>query len=201
MLKRIVSVLTARWRDLAESLRQHLWFAMMVLLALLWSMNVGVKPGLAVHFLGLTVFTLMFGWQLAVIGSTIALVALAIQAGGGFDAIAANALIDVALPALVSHAVWRLTEHRLPRHLFVYLFVSGFANGAIAIGLVGVATAFLYAAVGSYPFGYLVSDYLSYYILLAYGEATLTGMAITMMTVYSPWMLASFDAPRYLRSA
>jgi uncharacterized membrane protein len=51
----------------------NVWLGTVVLLILVWSMKAGVKPGLNMHLLGATIFTLMFGRQLAVIGFSLVL--------------------------------------------------------------------------------------------------------------------------------
>src|SRR5512140_853048 len=67
----------APWRTwLADGERQRLWFASMALLLVVWSMKAGITPGLSVRFLLVTALTLMHGWQLAVLGSTLVLAAL-----------------------------------------------------------------------------------------------------------------------------
>ncbi len=48
---------------------QHVYFGAMVMLLLLWGLKAGVSPGLGFHHLGATLFTLMFGWPLAVFGA------------------------------------------------------------------------------------------------------------------------------------
>lgn len=195
----VAALRAAPWRSLNESRRLHLWFATSATLALLWSLKTGIKQGLEFHLLGATAFTLMFGWPLAVIGGCMALLALTLQQGGAFDAFAFRELILVTLPILSSHVVWRLTERRLPNHLFIFFFVSGFGNGAVAMLITGLATTAMYASASVYPLDYLLSEYLPYFVLMAYPEAMLTGMAVTLMAVYFPWMIEAFDDERYLR--
>jgi uncharacterized membrane protein len=53
---------------------------------------------------------------------------------------------------------------------------------------------------GVYPADMLFSDYLPAYILLGFAEAWLNGAAITMMVVYYPHWVGSFDDSRYLKN-
>jgi uncharacterized membrane protein len=46
----------------------NVWLGMIVMLTLVWSLKAGVKPGLDLHMLGATVFTLSFGPHLAFVG-------------------------------------------------------------------------------------------------------------------------------------
>jgi uncharacterized membrane protein len=61
-------VRTAPWKRLADSGQLNVWLGTIVVLMLFWSMKAGVKPGLNLHLLGATAFTLMVGRQLAIIG-------------------------------------------------------------------------------------------------------------------------------------
>jgi uncharacterized membrane protein len=50
-----------------------------------------------------------------------------------------------------------------------------------------------------YSFQYLAADYLPWFALMAWAEAFTTGAAITLMVVYRPAWVATFDDARYLR--
>ena len=52
---------------------------------------------------------------------------------------------------------------------------------------------------GAYLPAYLYHDYLPYFILMAWSEAVTTGMAITLMVVYMPHWVSTFDDKRYLQ--
>ena len=86
----------APWRDLADSGRLNVWLGTTVLLILVWSMKAGVKPGLDMHLLGATMFTLMFGPRLAILGLSLVLAGVTLNNGllgrEGWEAYALNAL-------------------------------------------------------------------------------------------------------------
>jgi uncharacterized membrane protein len=102
----IWSVATAPWVRLTDSAQSNVWLGAIVFLALVWNMKAGVKPGLNLHLLGATMFTLMFGRQLAIIGlaSVLAAVTLNVWFSGvsGWQAYALNALVLVVVPVFVS---------------------------------------------------------------------------------------------------
>ncbi|PWB53959.1 MAG: hypothetical protein C3F18_07045, partial [Nitrosomonadales bacterium] len=62
------AVYRAPWRRLRDNDQLHLFLGLCVALMLLWSIKTGIKPGLNFHLLGATVFTLMFGPWLAIVG-------------------------------------------------------------------------------------------------------------------------------------
>ena len=61
-----VSLRHAPWYRLKEQTFLHAALGFAVGLALIWSLNAGVKPGLSLHLLGAMAANLMFGPRLAV---------------------------------------------------------------------------------------------------------------------------------------
>ena len=192
------AVLTAPWRRLAEARQLHGWAGAIVVLMLMWSISAGVKPGLNLHILGATALTLMFGRQLAMIGLAVVLAAVTFNGGAGWQPYALNALVLAVLPVFLAYGILRLMERLLPAHMFVYIFVAAFFGAAVAVVLTGLAAMVLLYAAGVYPLAMLLSDYLPYYILLGFAEAWMNGAAITLLVVYFPHWVATFDDRRYL---
>jgi hypothetical protein len=125
---------TAPWKRLADSGQSNVWLGTVVLLALVWSMKAGVKPGLNLHLLGATMFTLMFGRQLAIIGLSLVLGAVTLnwdlQGHPGWTAYALNALVLAVFPPLLADAIRRGMERWLPLNFFIYVFVAAFFGAA-----------------------------------------------------------------------
>lgn len=196
------AVRTAPWKRLADNSQMHVWFATIVALSLVWSLRAGAKPGLHLHLLGATAFTLMFGRQLALIGLSVVLAAVTFNAGlkgiAGWQAFALNALALIVVPVFVAHLMLRLVEKYLPPNIFVYFFVAAFFGGALAAVSSGAFSGLLFWGAGLYSIDLLMSDYLPFYILLGFAEAWLNGAAITLMVVYFPRWVGSFDDRRYL---
>jgi uncharacterized membrane protein len=190
----------APWRRLADSTQLHGWLGTLVLLMLLWRLNAGVRPGLSLHFLGATTLTLMFGRELAIIGLAIVLAGVTAVGDAGWTAYPLNALVLAVLPPFLSEALRRQVEQRLPPHIFVYIFVAGFFGAALTVALTGLAATLMMALAGIYPLRLLFDDYYPYYALLGFAEAWMNGAAITLLVVYFPHWVGSFDDRRYLRN-
>lgn len=191
----------APWQRLRDSEQLHLFLGTCVTLMLLWSfLKTGIKPGLNFHVLGATLFTLMFGPSLAIVGLSVVLLGVTYFGFSGWESFSANALLMGALPVTVSYAVYRLADGRLPNHFFVYIFVNAFLGGALAMTVTGLATTGVFALSGAYSADYLVSNYLPYYLLMGWSEAVLTGMLATLLVVYKPEWVATFDDARYIRN-
>lgn len=192
------SIWRAPWARLKESAQSNLWWGMIVILVLLWSLAAGVKPGLSLHLLGATVFTLCFGPHLAFIGLTLVLAGVTFNGSGGWLSFAFNSLLMAGVGVWASYGILRLAQRWLPRHFFIYVFVNGFFGGALAIMAVGVAATALLALGGAYSVEYLMGEYLPYFLLLGFSEAWLSGMVMTLFVVYRPDWVATFDDSRYL---
>ena len=68
---------------------------------------------------------------------------------------------------------------------------------ATVMGTGLLASAMLWLA-AVYPAPTLLDDYLPYYLLLGFAEAWLNGAMVTLMVVYLPHWVGSFDDRRYI---
>ncbi|MBK8898053.1 MAG: energy-coupling factor ABC transporter permease [Candidatus Competibacteraceae bacterium] len=142
----------APWRAfLAQPNLQHVLLGASVALFLMWIFEAGIRPALGFHFLGVTVYTLMFGWSLGVIGVSLIAVGVTVTSGD-WSALAMNALLLGILPVSTSYAVYRLVYRYLPRHLFIYIFLCAFFNAMIAAGAVILTLVTLLVFAESYTF-------------------------------------------------
>jgi uncharacterized membrane protein len=193
---------TAPWKRLADSSQSNIWLGTLVILTLVWSMKAGVKPGLNLHLLGATMFALMFGRQLAIIGFAIVLAAVtfnqSLKSIAAWQAYALNAMVLAVFPVLLADTIRRWVERFLPPNFFVYIFVTAFFGAAATAVATGLLATLLLWAGDVYPAAMLFEDYFPYYILLCFSEAWLNGAVITMMVVYVPHWVGSFDDRRYL---
>lgn len=196
--------LTGPWRRLADPVQANVWFGAMVALVVVWHLNAGVRPGLGLHLLGATALTLMFGRQLAIVGLSIVLAAVMLNGGADTPAAwqpyALNALVAAVFPCLAAHAVLRATERFLPANFFVYIFVAAFFGAAAVVVATGVVASLLLWLASVYPADTLLGEYLPPYLLLGFAEAWLNGAAVTLMVVYFPHWVGSFDDRRYLHN-
>jgi len=145
--------------------------------------------------------TLMFGFWRATFAGALILLANAAFGRGNWNALGIDTLLVAALPAAVSWSVFRLLERRLPNHFFVYVLGNGFFGAALSVAAVGLATTALMTVSGTYTLDYLLTHYTPYAtLLISWAEAFSTGMAITVMAVYRPDWLETFDDARYIQN-
>jgi len=191
-------VRTARWPRLLDRDQSNVWIGLIVVLATLWSMKAGVRPGLNLHLLGATAFTLMFGAQFAILGLLVVLAAVTALGGAAWGPFALNALVMAVFPVFFSWYFFRMVERKLPNQLFVYIFLNAFLGSALTILATGFAATLLLGAAGAYRLDYLLDNYLPYYFMLAFSEGMMGGMGVTIVVVYKPAWISTFDDRRYL---
>lgn len=189
---------TAPWKRLTDSGQSNVWFGVVVALTLFWSMKAGVKPGLNLHLLGATTFTLMFGRQLAIIGLSIVMAAVTLNGAAGWDSYALNVLITAVFPCLAADMLLRIVERYLPPNFFCFIFCAAFFGAAIAVVSTGLLATLVLWLAGVYSAQTLFEEYFPYFALIGFAEAWLNGAAITLMVVYYPQWVGSFDDRRYL---
>jgi uncharacterized membrane protein len=189
------------WRRLAEPARLNVFLGATVAVLALWQIRTGVKPGLAFHLYGIAALTLMFGFWRAVCAGMLILLANVAFGHGCLAAVGLDTLLLAAVPAWVSWNVQRILERRLPNHFFIYVLGNGFFGALLSVVALGLAVTAVMAASGAYRLDYLLDHYTPYVVLLiGWGEAFMTGMAVTLMAVYRPAWLESFDDARYIRN-
>lgn len=195
------AVLRAPWRlFLAVGERQHVFLAACLLLVLLWGMRADVGPGLSIHFLGMAVFSLMFGWPLALLGGTIIMAGYTFLGQAGWEALGVNTLMTAAIPVLVAHVALMLSRRFLPPNFFIYVFVPGFLGAALGVLASVMLGSSLLVMAGVYEAAHLWRDYLPYLPLVMLPEGILNGVIITALVAIKPDWVATFDDEVYIHN-
>ncbi len=176
---------------------QHGWLAAIVTVALLWALHVRSPVGLDFGLLGSALFALVFGRARAVLGLMAALLLYtALDAGSWFN-VGINGLVLAVIPAWLASALQRQIERRLPRNLFVFiigngLFVTLFATACTSVLILSLSV----AESGAAP--RMLGDHLAYSLLLAWGEALLSGMLFSALVVFTPGAVLTYRQDLYL---
>jgi uncharacterized membrane protein len=188
----------APWARFGQSEPVHVWYGTIFCIVALWNVQATVGDGFRFHLLGIAAMTLLAGPALALVGGGI-VVALQIVVRGGAWLSAGPAYVTmVALPVAVSASVLRASVRWLPPNFFIYVFVAAFFGAALSLGTAGVAGAAVLTWGGGRAAELVFGEYAPYLIYLAFGEATMTGMVLTLAVVYRPHWVATFDDARYL---
>jgi uncharacterized membrane protein len=186
------------WRlFLGNSKRQHVFMGASAILCLMWLFEAGIRPALGFHFLGVTVYTLMFGWSLSVVGVSLISIAITLNSGD-WSALATNVLLLGILPVSTSYGIYCLVYRYLPHHLFIYIFLCAFFNAMLAAGAAVLALMSLLIFSEIYTFSRISNEYLPFLPLYLFPEGMLNGMIATVLIVLQPDWLKTYDDEIYL---
>ncbi|MDV7103020.1 energy-coupling factor ABC transporter permease [Vibrio sp. TH_r3] len=177
---------------------QHFTFLTLLGLFLLWSAQAGVIEGLNVHFLGLTVITLIFGPRVAFILTVPVIIGLIIT--GQIQPLNSGQylLFSSLLPILISYSIFIVSFHYLPKNIFIFIFIAGFLNGAITGSVHLVLNTLLQYFTHQYDWVIIKDNYLVLLPLLAFPEGLLNGMTAAILSVYRPEWLRLFSDKHYI---
>ena len=176
---------------------QHSFFGAAVVLGFVWQLRAGISPGLAIHIFGITVITLMLGWALAVLAGLLALVITVITGREPLIMFAANGLITVMVPAIVSHGIMLWERRRDFRNFFAYIFFCGFFGAGISVAAAGGVMCLMLWSSGVYTFDQLVHEYIRYLPLFMIPEGFVNGTFVTGLMVFHPDRLTTLNQRRY----
>ena len=186
------------WAWLRSTRNQHVLLGATVVVLLLWTFRAGISPGLSLHFLGATSLTLILGWRLALWALALVCVGTVLAGRENWIDLGIVYLLSAAAPVAVSWAVYQWTDRRLPKHLFVYLFVAVFAAAALASIAVTVLVSLVMTGLDIYSLDQLAYEYLSFIPLIALPEALLNGFIMTGLVILRPAWVMTYNETVYL---
>ncbi|PHV13148.1 energy-coupling factor ABC transporter permease [Chitinimonas sp. BJB300] len=175
------------------------WLGASTLIAVLWQLQTGIKPGLSFHLLGASVLTLVCGRDKALVG--MAAVVLTNCAYGQADWLAAgwSWLLGPCVGIVIADHILHLSQARLPANYFAYFFANGFFGAAISFVAAALCLLGFHALAGTYSASYLLEEALPYYLLFSWSEAFTSGLVIAVLVIYRPQWVESFDDKHYLK--
>jgi len=197
-----LAVREARWRQLRDSADANVFFGAIVALWLTWQVRATVDawPGLEFHLLLLTSATLMFGRAFAFVAASVAQAALVVQGLAPLSAFPIAVSVNAGTANATTYGVHQVARHRLPRHFFVYVFVSCVLGGALAMLASRLAGMAVLVASGAYSLESLArGDFLLLLPLMMFPEAFVNGGLMTLLVAYRPEWVSSFLDRHYLK--
>ncbi len=178
---------------------QHRWLAATVMVLLLWQLRAQAVDWLTLHLMFTALLTLLFKAPLALLSITIINIVMVLLGRVDWPLLGVNVLVTGVVPALVVGLVWRLVDRHLPDNMMVFLFICGFFGAALATLAAGLAAVGLLAA-GAADAEILrqALEYARFLPLLMPSEAFITGMLMSILLVYHPDWVATFNGHRYI---
>ncbi len=188
----------ARRDFLPLSIQQHAWLAGIVCLGVLWSLRIRIDDGLQLSMIGVSLYALVFGYRRALLGAAVALVGLTALTHGGWLEVGLTGLLLAALPAGVATALQRLLRMRLPLHLFVFIIGNGLFATLVASSCAQIALLAVQLALAQRELAN-AGEVAAYALLLAWGEALVSGMVFSALVVFRPQIVMTYAQDDYLR--
>jgi len=194
----VPTLLTAPWKRFQRPETVHVFLGSCVGLLLMWHITTTQFPGLNYHYIGATLLTLRFGWQLALLAFSLVFLGMMLNGTSDWQSLPMNILVMGLVPILVSQVIYRLVDGKLPNHFFIYVFLNAFFGAGIAlVAVIGVASGLLILG-EVYSFDQLAQDYYPFIPLMVFPEGFITGMLISIMVAMAPTWVSTFDDLRYL---
>lgn len=211
----LAALILAPWRLLfADSLRQHVMFAAIIGLGVVWLLQVSVWSAIAIHPLMMIVTTMVFGWSFALLIGVGALVVLEVfqlalraanleweMALAQFDlrTFPVDFVLSVMVPATWAWLVIGLVDRVKFKNPFTFFWGVGFFGAMISCSLVGLCAWFLFYITGSEIQLEAVREHFWIFVLLTFPEGFLNGIIATVMTIFYPELVKTYRDDWYTK--
>ena len=195
----IFAAIKAPWRQLiAQSQRQHAWFAAIVALAFFWLLQVNVLDVIAFHPLAITTLSLVFGWHLAVLGGSLALLLNSLLCSRFGVQLPIELFLNVIVPASVSMAFIALLERMRVRNVFIFMLGGGFVGAMLSLLAVLCFSALLFYIIAADAHWGMLAQYAHLFALMLFPEGFINGAMTSVLTIFYPHLVRSYDDDSYL---
>ncbi|WP_043526326.1 energy-coupling factor ABC transporter permease [Litchfieldella xinjiangensis] len=184
---------------LGDSGLQHRLMAATLCVALFWQLRAQAVDWLSLHLMFTALLTLIFKAPLALLVNVLVNIAMLAVGRTEWPLLGVNVLMSGVVPALVMVIVWRLVDRYLPDNVPIFIFVCGFLGSALSTlagGLTMVGLAWVGAS--DLQVWYVTQEYALFLPLLMPSEAFITGMLLSLLVVYHPHWVATFNSHRYI---
>ena len=192
----LVRVPWNRFRTLAF---QHLFLGACVAALFIWRVRFGIVPGMPIHLLCLTTLTLMFGPPLAVTAGAILTGAMCVMGLVTWPAWPGYFLALAVVPVVVTWLALVASRRFLPPNLFIYVFVCAFFGAAASMLAAMVTNSIVLLGSNEISFSLIRDTYLPVAPLMMFPEAFINGLIVTVLVVFKPGWIPSFDDDVYLK--
>lgn len=192
-----LSLAAVRRQFLPSSAAEHAWLAAVVATSFLWVLHVRSPVGLDFGLLGGALFAVLFGRARAILGLLAAVALHTLLTSGSWMNFGLNGALLAVVPACTASGLQRLIERWLPRNLFVFILGNGMFVTLVVTAL-GSALLLAAAATGAQAPADELNEHLAYSLLLAWGEALVSGMIFSALVVFLPETVLTYRQDAYL---
>lgn len=187
------------WSRLRDRTQQHVYLGAIVALFFLWNMRIQIEPGFYWHLSAMVVFTLMFGWSLALIGGSLALLGVIAVGLNDWTGFFPSVILCVLMPATLTQVILGLVRAHLPKHFFVYVLVNAFLAGGLIFIIMALSITAGLLLMESYSLAELKNRFLIYLPMMVFPESMLNGWIAAILVGFKPHWIGSFNDEEYLK--
>ncbi len=185
---------TAPWHKVAgDKAAQHVLLAAVVVVFFTWQLSASLGGGLTFHFLLMTVLTLMFSPQFALIGMALSLVGVTFESNLGWLSFGLNAVIMGLLPIMITALMLKLSQRFLENNFFVYVFFNAFLAAAMGVVLSLSLGAWVLWMSEAHTLEVLKQTFIPFIPLMAMPEGFVNGMLMVALILLKPQWVSSFQ--------
>jgi uncharacterized membrane protein len=180
-----------------ESAAQHGLLAGVVIIAVIWTLQIPSPLGIKFGLIGSALFAVVFGYSRALLGLIAAITVHTLIVGGSWLNFGINTLLLAVLPVTLAVTLQQAVARLLPHNIFVFIFGNGLFVTLVVTALAGVllvTTAAVTLGTGLR----MATDHFVGVLLLAWGEALMSGVIFTSLVIFLPRMVLTYDQDVYL---
>lgn len=164
----------------------------------LYMLQADLKPGMAVHWLGVMLAVMMVGpWTAIVVLSAIHAFLLFAFSIGSLETLGFNITVCVLMPVAVAAAVHMFVYHRFPKIVPVYFAQVGFGDLLCMLSVDAVLTLCLFTWF-DYPSFSIWEDFTLILALMGGMEALISTWVVSLLVCFLPEWLVTFNDEEYL---
>lgn len=191
---------TAPWYKVkSDRSAQNVLLGAALLIVLAWSFSASIGDGFSFHFLFMTVITLMFGPQFALMAMSLGLLGVTINGEAGWLSFGVNAMLMGWLPIMITWWLYKLAYRYLDKNFFVYTLLNGFLAAGISTVVVLLTASLVMLWSGAYVLDDLKYSFLLFIPMIAAPEAFLNGIIIAGLVLMKPEWVSTFHDDLYLK--
>ena len=186
---------TRFWSGWSEGLQVA---AIFMALSALYMLQADIKPGMAVHWLGVMLTVMMVGpWTAILVLSAIHVFLLLSQGIGDVSTLGFNIATSVLLPVVIASAIHLFFYHKFPRIVPIYFAKVGFGDLMCMWAVDAVLTLCLLTWSG-YPSFHIYQDFTLILALMGGMEAVISTWVVAGLVCYFPIWLVTFNDEEYI---
>ena len=185
---------TAPWHKVnGDKGAQHVLLGATLLVFLLWQLSASLGGGLTFHFLMMTLLTLMFGAQFALMAMALALLGVTLESGLGVLSFGLNAVLMGFVPVMITMAMLRFSKAYLELNFFVFVFFNAFFAGSVSVVVSLGLGAWVMWITEAYSLAVLKQSFIPLIPLMSMPEGFLNGFLIAGLLIFKPEWVSSFN--------